>query len=46
MEKINVRMEHCYGIRELEKEFNFTNKNASIIYAPNGSMKTSLHSIL
>ena len=41
MDKINVFMKHCYGIKELKEEFDFSKKNASIIYASNGSMKTS-----
>ena len=41
MEKVNIKLENCYGIRKLEKEFDFTDKPAFIIYASNGSMKTS-----
>ena len=41
MQKISVHLENCYGIRALNAEFDFSNKFASIIYAPNGAMKTS-----
>ena len=41
MRKLKVRLENCYGIRSLDTEFDFTNKSAKLIYAPNGSMKSS-----
>lgn len=41
MEKIIVDLKNCYGIRAFEAEFDFSNKSANIIYAPNGMMKTS-----
>ena len=41
MQKISVHLENCYGIRAMDAEFDFSNKSASIIYAPNGAMKTS-----
>ena len=41
MQKIRVRFENCYGIGKLNTEFDFSNKRASLIYAPNGAMKTS-----
>lgn len=40
MNKLNVKLEHCYGIKKLEKEFVFGNRTFAI-YAQNGSMKTS-----
>ena len=42
MDKLKIRLENCYGIRKLEHEFDFREKNAHVVYAPNGSMKTSL----
>lgn len=42
MQKISVKLKNCYGINELEHEFEFANKRANLIYAPNGMMKTSL----
>ena len=41
MEKINVHFENCYGIRTLDTQFDFSDKRGSVIYAPNGMMKTS-----
>ena len=41
MKKIKIDFENCYGIRALQAEFDFSKKKANIIYAPNGSMKTS-----
>ena len=41
MEKIAVTLENCYGIRQMTAEFDFTNKPALLIYAPNGAMKSS-----
>lgn len=41
MNKINVEFENCFGINSLKHTFDFSNKNACEIYAPNGTMKTS-----
>ncbi|MHB0835369.1 MAG: hypothetical protein ACYCDI_09365 [Corynebacterium aurimucosum] len=41
MEKINVALKNCHGIRELNTSFTFKKGNAVAIYAPNGTMKTS-----
>lgn len=41
MNKLNVKLENCYGIKKLDEEFDFSEKNTFAIYAPNGSMKTS-----
>lgn len=41
MKKIDVYLEHCYGIKHLRQEFDFSNSNTWLIYAPNGVMKTS-----
>ncbi|MEI3369505.1 MAG: hypothetical protein V8R03_11390 [Clostridium sp.] len=41
MNKINVEFENCFGINRLKHTFDFSNKNACEIYAPNGTMKTS-----
>ncbi len=40
MKKIKINFKYCYGIKKLEKEFDFSNRTFTI-YAPNGSMKTS-----
>lgn len=40
MEKLKLKLEHCYGIKKLEKELVFSSRTFAV-YAPNGSMKTS-----
>jgi hypothetical protein len=42
MEKLTIDLEHCYGIRKLKHEFDFSRRKAYAIYAPNGVMKSSL----
>ena len=43
MEKLNVELEYCYGIKKLQAEFDFASHgDVFTIYAPNGVMKTSL----
>lgn len=41
MEKICVNLENCYGINKLKHTFDFSIKNGCVIYASNGTMKTS-----
>ena len=41
MDKIKVHLEHCYGIKHLKQDFDFSDSNTWLIYAPNGVMKTS-----
>ncbi len=42
MQKIKINFENCYGIKNLEEFiFDFSQKNTYIVYAPNGTMKTS-----
>lgn len=41
MNHLKVKFQHCYGIGKLNYEFDFSDKNAVVIYAPNGMMKTS-----
>lgn len=42
MDKVNVDFENCYGIGKLKFELNFLRSKVFLIYAPNGTMKTSL----
>jgi hypothetical protein len=42
MKKLNVDIENCYGIKKLQAQFDFSQKKAYAIYAPNGAMKSSL----
>jgi len=44
MEKLKLQLEHCYGIRKLDVLLDFGGSAAVAIYAPNGSMKSSLAS--
>lgn len=41
MNKISFKLKHCYGINKLNFELNFNESNTNIIYASNGTMKTS-----
>ncbi len=42
MTKLTINLENCYGIKKLNKEFDFTtDNNVNVIYAKNGLMKTS-----
>lgn len=41
MDRVRVQLENCYGIKKLDHEFNFSERRAYAIYAPNGSMKSS-----
>ena len=42
MDKLKLKLEHCYGIRKLDVVLDFARNAAIAIYAPNGSMKSSL----
>lgn len=42
MNALTMDLENCYGIRKLEATLDFSKTNAIAIYAPNGSMKSSL----
>lgn len=42
MQKLKINFENCYGIKKLEEFiFDFSQKSTYILYAPNGTMKTS-----
>jgi energy-coupling factor transporter ATP-binding protein EcfA2 len=40
--RITIDLKHCYGIKELRRDLDFSKTNAYAIYAPNGVMKSSL----
>lgn len=42
MNKLNLALEHCYGIKKLEVTLDYSDSSTVAIYAPNGAMKTSL----
>lgn len=41
MKKKQLTLTNCYGIKKLEKDFDFSKNDTNAIYAPNGVMKTS-----
>lgn len=41
MNQLNLNLKNCFGIDNLECEFDFTKFNTKVIYASNGIMKTS-----
>lgn len=42
MQRIIVNLSNCYGIKKLVTEFDFSRERVYALYAPNGSMKSSL----
>ncbi len=42
MKTLNIDLEHCYGIKKLKAQFDFSSSRSYAIYAPNGSMKSCL----
>ncbi|MBD8583782.1 phage infection protein [Frigoribacterium sp. CFBP 8766] len=42
MKSLQLQLRNCHGIRELDAEFAFERRNAVAVYAPNGTMKSSL----
>lgn len=42
MKTLTLKLDNCYGIRKLDEKLDFSTAKAIAIYAPNGSMKTSL----
>ena len=41
MKKLDINLENCYGIGKLTHSFDFSNLNTYLVYAPNGTMKSS-----
>jgi len=39
--KLKIKLENCYGIRSFQNDIVFASNTPIVIYAPNGSMKTS-----
>ncbi|HEV8327626.1 MAG TPA: hypothetical protein VGQ08_09085 [Nitrospiraceae bacterium] len=42
MKQLKIDLENCYGIKKMQYQFDFSSGKAYAIYAPNGSMKSSL----
>jgi hypothetical protein len=41
MKQLDVNLENCYGIGKFSHQFDFNNNTCYLIYAPNGTMKSS-----
>lgn len=41
IQKLNIEFRNCFGIKKLIHEFSFAKGHVHLLYAPNGSMKTS-----
>lgn len=41
MKQLKIQFENCFGIGKLNHEFDFVKSNSYLVYAPNGTMKTS-----
>lgn len=41
MKQLTIDLENCFGIGKFEYEFDFSTLNSYLLYAPNGTMKTS-----
>lgn len=42
MEELSFELENCFGIKKMDLDIDYSNNNSAIIYAPNGTMKSSL----
>lgn len=42
MKKLEMKLENCYGIQKMQQDIDFSKNNVAVIYAPNGTMKSSL----
>ena len=42
MDHVTISLKNCYGIKDLQKDFDFSKTRAYALYAPNGVMKSSL----
>ena len=42
MQRVTINLENCYGIRNLNKQLDYSATQAFALYAPNGVMKSSL----
>lgn len=42
MDELKLQLKNCYGIQEMDTQIDFSNNNVAVIYAPNGTMKSSL----
>lgn len=45
MSEIRLNFENCYGIKKMNQKLKFADNNISVIYASNGTMKTSFANV-
>ena len=41
MNVLTLDLENCYGIQKMQQNIDFSKNNIAVIYAPNGTMKSS-----
>ena len=42
MKELKMNLTNCYGIQNMDFSVDYSNNNVAVIYAPNGTMKSSL----
>ena len=42
MNALTLKLENCYGIQKMDEVIDYSNNNVAVIYAANGTMKSSL----
>lgn len=42
MDELKMNLENCYGVQKLNQSIDYSNNNVAVVYAPNGTMKSSL----
>lgn len=42
MDRLKMNLENCYGIQKLNQSIDYSGNNVAVVYAPNGTMKSSL----
>lgn len=42
MNELNMNLTNCYGLQNMDFSVDYSNNNVAVIYAPNGTMKSSL----
>ena len=43
MQQVKINFENCFGIKKFSETLDFRQQKCVLIYAPNGTMKTSFH---
>ena len=42
MNELRLHLENCFGIQNMNETIDYSKKNVAVIYAANGTMKSSL----